>query len=86
MSHPAEHDPQPTAPPGEAGTQPRRVISSEAILQGQREVIISHAGEEYRLSLTRNGKLCLNKCRRCGEFHLASPLLDGRIVDRSLEC
>ncbi len=61
MPQPADRDPQSTAPPGDPGTQPRRVIPSEAILQGQREVIILHAGEEYRLSLTRNGKLILHK-------------------------
>lgn len=38
-----------------------RVISSLELLQGQREVLIEHAGEHYRLLLTRNGKLLLQK-------------------------
>jgi hemin uptake protein HemP len=40
---------------------PPRTIGSEELLQGQREVLILHAGETYRLRLTRNGKLILNK-------------------------
>jgi hemin uptake protein HemP len=39
--------------------KPRLQIGS--ILQGAKEVIIEHAGEEYRLRLTKNGKLILTK-------------------------
>ncbi len=38
-----------------------RAVTSEDLFQGQREVLIVHAGETYRLRLTRNGKLILNK-------------------------
>lgn len=38
-----------------------RVALSEALLQGSREIIIRHGGEDYRLRLTRAGKLILNK-------------------------
>jgi len=38
-----------------------RVINSSDLLQGNREVLIEHAGERYRLLLTRNGKLLLQK-------------------------
>lgn len=38
-----------------------RVISSEDLLAGAREIIIRHVGEDYRLRLTRAGKLILNK-------------------------
>lgn len=41
-----------------AGQQP---IRSEELLQGGREVQILHAGEVYRLTLTRAGKLILHK-------------------------
>ncbi len=59
MSNPAN---PPIPPTHRAAPEPaRRVIPSEELLQGQREVIILHAGEEYRLSLTRNGKLILHK-------------------------
>ncbi len=41
-------------------TGPRR-LSLEAILEGRREVIIQHRGEDYRLRLTSNDKLLLTK-------------------------
>jgi hemin uptake protein HemP len=37
---------------------PRR-ISSVALLQGQRQIVIEHVGREYRLHLTAKGKLIL---------------------------
>lgn len=40
---------------------PGRVLNSDALLRGQREVGIEHAGALYRLKLTRQGKLILNK-------------------------
>ncbi len=36
-------------------------IDSASLLQGTRELLIAHAGEEYRLRLTRNDKLILTK-------------------------
>ncbi len=36
-------------------------VSSSDLLKGLRELIIEHAGEEYRLRLTSNGKLILTK-------------------------
>ncbi len=36
-------------------------IDSQHLLQGGRELFIAHAGEEYRLRLTRNDKLILTK-------------------------
>jgi hemin uptake protein HemP len=38
-----------------------RVVSSADLLDGSREIIIRHVGEDYRLRLTRAGKLILNK-------------------------
>lgn len=38
----------------------RRIRSAE-LLQGEREVLIEHGSETYRLRLTRNGKLILQK-------------------------
>jgi len=37
---------------------PKR-ISSQALLQGRRELVILHNGREYLLRLTQNGKLIL---------------------------
>jgi len=38
-----------------------RAVRSEEILQGHKEVRIVHEGEVYRLLVTRNGKLILQK-------------------------
>lgn len=40
---------------------PPRLVSASALLGNQREMLIEHGGERYRLSLTRNGKLILTK-------------------------
>jgi hemin uptake protein HemP len=38
-----------------------RKLASHDLLQGAQEILIEHAGEVYRLRLTRNGKLILHK-------------------------
>lgn len=38
-----------------------KVVSSAELLGGAREIVIRHVGEDYRLRLTRAGKLILNK-------------------------
>ncbi|HEY0178114.1 MAG TPA: hemin uptake protein HemP [Dokdonella sp.] len=47
------------------GPQPRvaaaRRIGSGQLLAGGNELVIEHAGQEYRLRLTRNDKLILTK-------------------------
>ncbi|MGB1110274.1 MAG: hemin uptake protein HemP [Gammaproteobacteria bacterium] len=48
-----------TAQPTPAGRTPR--ITSSELLRGAKELIIEHAGEQYRLRLTRAGKLILTK-------------------------
>lgn len=55
---------QPDAPQATASRAPktaRRTLASEALLNGQREVLIEHDGEIYSLRHTRNGKLILTK-------------------------
>ncbi|ABM99884.2 putative hemin uptake protein [Burkholderia pseudomallei] len=44
--------------PASAG---QRVVSSDALLQGQSHVSIAHNGETYQLRATRLGKLILTK-------------------------
>lgn len=45
-----------------AAAAPRAArISSSKLLDGARELVIHHADQEYRLRLTRNGKLILTK-------------------------
>jgi hemin uptake protein HemP len=38
-----------------------REVNSRDLMQGQKEIVIRHAGEAYRLSVTRAGKLILRK-------------------------
>jgi hemin uptake protein HemP len=38
-----------------------RQVPSAALFQGRREIIIVHHGQEYRLRITRAGKLILTK-------------------------
>lgn len=40
---------------------PTRTVSSEALFNGTFEIGIDHAGALYRLKITRQGKLILNK-------------------------
>ncbi|MFC6391817.1 hemin uptake protein HemP [Methylorubrum zatmanii] len=44
----------------EAGP-PEAVVSSAALMKGQREIVIVHAGLRYRLRITANDKLILTK-------------------------
>ena len=55
--------PHPPAVPAGAGPADltQRLLRSEELLQGHREVLILHCHELYRLRLTRNGKLILTK-------------------------
>lgn len=45
------------------GIDPRlpRLVSSQVLFRGEREIGIEHAGSLYRLKITRQGKLILNK-------------------------
>lgn len=68
-----ESSPQAGPANGKTAGEPRKQVSrpgpvvaqqpirSEDLLQGGREVQILHAGELYRLTLTRAGKLILHK-------------------------
>ena len=47
---------EPTAPPASL-----REINSRDLMLGQREIVIRHGNEAYRLSVTRSGKLILRK-------------------------
>lgn len=42
-------------------TQPLSVIRSRQLFEGAREIGIDHEGALYRLRITRQGKLILNK-------------------------
>lgn len=53
------HNAPPRRPQGE--TTPARCVSAAELFSGARELRIAHSGEEYRLTITRNGKLILTK-------------------------
>ena len=40
---------------------PPLVFDSDSLFQGRNEIMIQHHGDIYRLRITRNGKLILNK-------------------------
>ncbi len=44
-----------------SGLSTMRRISSDELLAGQRELVIEHGGDEYRLRITSKGKLILTK-------------------------
>jgi hemin uptake protein HemP len=56
-------EPTPPDPTRGAATPPalRRSVASDNLFQGLRELIILHRNEEYRLRITRAGKLILTK-------------------------
>ncbi len=49
------------APEEPAARKGKRRLTSEALFEGSNEVVIVHAGEEYRLRITKNAKLILTK-------------------------
>lgn len=55
---PVPHDEERTDP---SSVRHRAVLESTALLQGRREVIIRHDGQDYRLRITRQQKLLLTK-------------------------
>jgi len=52
------HPPPDALAPNGQDTRPERVESAR-LLGGARELVILHAGREYRLRVTQNGKLIL---------------------------
>ena len=57
----SDEDPaSPAAAATPAGDRLRRIKVSE-LLRGEREVILEHESQDYRLRITANGKLILTK-------------------------
>jgi hemin uptake protein HemP len=56
-------DPMSPGPAAPQAASPRAVsrIASDQLMRGQREIIIQHGREEYRLRVTAAGKLILTK-------------------------
>ena len=62
MSNPDASPQEGREPQDPASADPTApLIRSEELMQGQRELLIMHCQEVYRLRLTRNGKLILTK-------------------------
>jgi hemin uptake protein HemP len=59
------HDTPPNRPAGPSnrllGSTVVRSITSEALMGGQRMILIRHGSDEYRLQVTGSGKLILTK-------------------------
>jgi hemin uptake protein HemP len=53
--------PTPAEPDQQPRLEPRRVLTSQALLRGQKAVQIAHNGCLYRLQATKLGKLILTK-------------------------
>jgi hemin uptake protein HemP len=58
---PSRAIPRPALPSPPSGPAATRRVSSHALLEGERELVIQHQGSEYHLRLTRNDKLILTK-------------------------
>jgi hemin uptake protein HemP len=58
--HDSIHDAESSRPEAQGERFPREFDSAE-LLRGEKEILIRHAGEVYRLRLTRNDKLILQK-------------------------
>lgn len=67
MNQDKSYDPpsqnNPSLTPGKKHPETESLPSYDSgdLLKGAREILIHHEGEVYRLRLTRNGKLILNK-------------------------
>ena len=61
MPKPPNQIPGMQSPSSGVGNAERRVLRSEELFAGQRVVVIQHAGEQYRLTITRNNRLILQK-------------------------
>jgi hemin uptake protein HemP len=51
----------PSSPPAADNASAPRIVSSEELLAGGRELLIQHGAERYRLRLTASNKLILVK-------------------------
>jgi hemin uptake protein HemP len=56
-----ELPPKPSTLASQLSWSQRKRISTADLMQGAREVIIVHGGEEYVLRITKTGKLILTK-------------------------
>ncbi|MEO1498613.1 MAG: hemin uptake protein HemP [Planctomycetota bacterium] len=60
MSNDSSQPPPSDEPQAQFPSGPR-LLESEQILEGEKSVLIRHESDVYRLTVTRNGKLILQK-------------------------
>lgn len=58
--NPPIHQPQ-SAPSESSGGVSRKRLASSDLFGSAQEILIEHVGQEYRLRITRQGKLILTK-------------------------
>ena len=56
-----DHTREPNTPRTAEGSAKLRRLKVSELLAGEREIILEHNGQEYRLRITANGKLILTK-------------------------
>jgi hemin uptake protein HemP len=56
-----ERSEQPHEPAVRTSWSQRRRIKTVDLMQGEREIVLVHKGEEYLLRITKTGKLILTK-------------------------
>jgi hemin uptake protein HemP len=61
MSDQDETERRAQSPASAAGGPAPRILRSEDLFAGQRTIVIQHAGTQYRLLITRNDRLILQK-------------------------
>ena len=49
------------SPTSKAANQTQRTFESHELFRGENEILITHDGAVYRMKITRQGKLILNK-------------------------
>jgi len=50
-----------SVPENESSSAKKITFRSEELFQGTKEIVIEHSKEQYRLLITKSGKLILNK-------------------------
>jgi len=58
---PNDRETQSSSQPPSPISQPTRIVESRELFGGDSEILISHGGATYRMRITRQGKLILNK-------------------------
>ena len=61
-----------SVPENESSSAKKITFRSEELFQGTKEIVIEHSKEQYRLLITKSGKLILNKWHEVSSPHVLS--------------